>query len=42
MALDLTGIQNENAFYTSDSHREGLEKDRKDEFAGWADQSTNG
>ncbi len=40
MALDLTGIQNENEFYTSYYLREVLEKDLKDEFADWAEQST--
>jgi hypothetical protein len=39
MALDLTGIQNENEFYTSYYLREVLEKDLKDEFADWAEQS---
>jgi hypothetical protein len=42
MALDLTGIQNENEFYTSYYLREVLEKDLKDEFAEWAEQSTTG
>ncbi len=42
MALDLTGIQNENEFYTSYYLREVLEKDLKDEFADWAEQSTSG
>jgi len=40
MALDLTGIQNENEFYTSYYLREVLEKDLKNEFADWAEQST--
>ena len=39
MALDLTGIQNENEFYTSYYLREVLENDLKDEFSGWAEQS---
>ncbi|MCS3952785.1 Eco57I restriction-modification methylase domain-containing protein [Salinibacter ruber] len=42
MALDLTGIQNENEFYTSYYLREVLEKDLKDEFSDWAEQSGAG
>ncbi len=39
MALDLTGIQNENEFYTSYYLREVLGTDLKDAFADWAEQS---
>jgi len=39
MALDLTGIQNENEFYTTYYLREVLEKDLKDEFGAWSEQS---
>jgi hypothetical protein len=39
MALDLTGIQNENEFYTTYYLREVLGKDLKKEFSGWAEQA---
>ena len=39
MALDLTGIQNENEFYTTYYLREVLGKDLKSEFSGWAEQA---
>jgi hypothetical protein len=39
MALDLTGIQNENEFYTSYYLREVLGKDLRSEFGEWAEQS---
>ena len=42
MALDLTGIQNENEFYTSYYLREVLGKDLKNEFSDWADQADQG
>jgi len=42
MALDLTGIQNENEFYTSYYLREVLGKDLKSEFSGWAEQAGQG
>ena len=39
MALDLTGIQSENEFYTTYYLQEVLGKDLKDEFSGWAEQA---
>ena len=39
MALDLTGIQNENEFYTTYYLREVLGKDLRNEFSGWTEQA---
>jgi hypothetical protein len=42
MALDLTGIQNENEFYTTYYLQEVLEKDLSDAFDDWAEHAGDG